>query len=77
MTGINDFDFLIGEWSVLHLRLKRRLVGDTEWIEFSGPALVRKILGGLGNFDEFRKKAYGLSVRHGGGAIRGEVSCIP
>jgi hypothetical protein len=54
MSGINDFDFLIGEWSVVHRRLKKRLAGDTEWIEISGPASVRKILGGLGNFDEFQ-----------------------
>ena len=51
-NGINDFDFLIGEWSVAHRRLKRRLLGDTEWIAFEGPAWVRKILNGLGNFDE-------------------------
>jgi hypothetical protein len=54
VSGIKDFDFLIGEWSVLHRRLKRRLVGDAEWIEFSGPAVVRKILDGFGNFDEFQ-----------------------
>lgn len=54
MSSAHDFDFLIGEWSVRHRRLKRRLVGDTEWIEFTGPATVRKILNGLGNVDEFR-----------------------
>ncbi|SRR6266545_6214063 len=52
--GADDFDFLIGDWSVLHRRLKQRLVGDTEWIECSGPASARKILGGLGNVDEYR-----------------------
>lgn len=52
--GANDFDFLIGDWSVLHRRLKRRLAGDTEWIEFSGPATARKILDGFGNVDEYR-----------------------
>ena len=52
--GARDFDFLIGEWSVRHRRLKRRLAGDSEWIEFTGPAAVREILGGLGNFDECR-----------------------
>jgi hypothetical protein len=54
VSGAHDFDFLIGEWSVLHRRLRRRLVGDDQWIEFSGPASVRKILAGLGNIDEFR-----------------------
>jgi hypothetical protein len=51
--GANDFDFLIGQWSVRHRRLKRRLAGDTDWIEFSGPASARKILDGLGNIDEY------------------------
>lgn len=54
MSSANDFDFLIGHWSVLHRRLKRRLAGDTDWIEFSGPATAQKILGGLGNFDEIQ-----------------------
>ena len=52
MSSERDFDFLIGDWSVLHRRLRRRLAGDTEWDEFTGPASARKILGGLGNFDE-------------------------
>jgi hypothetical protein len=52
--GVHHFDFLIGEWSVRHRRLKRRLVGDTEWIEFSGLATARKILNGLGNIDEYQ-----------------------
>ena len=51
-TGIADFDFLLGRWSVRHRRLKERLTGCTEWIEFMGTASVRTILGGLGNFDE-------------------------
>lgn len=53
-NGADDFDFLIGDWSVLHRRLNRRLVGDTRWIEFQGPGTARKILGGLGNIDEYR-----------------------
>ena len=52
MSSASDFDFLIGDWSVLHRRLKRRLSDDREWIELTGPASARKILGGLGNVDE-------------------------
>jgi NIPSNAP len=51
-SGASDFDFLIGDWSVAHRRLKRRLANDTEWIEMTGPASVRRILDGFGNFDE-------------------------
>ena len=47
-----DFDFLIGNWVVRHRRLERRLEQNTNWIEFSGPASARKILGDLGNIDE-------------------------
>lgn len=53
-TGADDFDFLIGEWRVRHRRLKERLTGSTEWIEFGGTTTVRKILGGNGNMDENR-----------------------
>jgi hypothetical protein len=67
-SGAHDFDFLIGDWQVRHRRLKRRLAGDTEWIEFDGPASVRKILDGLGNIDEYK-----LNVPTGaytGGTVR-------
>jgi hypothetical protein len=51
-TGVNDFDFLIGSWRVHHRRLKERLAGNHEWIEFEGTCGMRKILGGAGNMDE-------------------------
>ena len=50
--GRNDFDFLIGSWKVHHRRLKERLKGSTEWEEFAGDTVDRKILNGLGNMDE-------------------------
>jgi hypothetical protein len=51
-AGAADFDFLIGEWSVRHRRLDRRLEASTNRIEFAGSASVRSLLGGLGNVDE-------------------------
>jgi NIPSNAP len=51
-TGLNDFDFLIGSWRVHHCRLKERLAGNHEWIEFEGTCAMQKILGGAGNMDE-------------------------
>ena len=50
--GRYDFDFLIGTWKVHHRTLKKRLNGSTEWVEFEGDTVDRKILNGLGNMDE-------------------------
>ena len=50
--GRNDFDFLIGTWKVHHRTLKKRLSGSTEWVEFEGDMVNRKILNGIGNIDE-------------------------
>ncbi len=48
------FDFLQGEWTIHHRRLKERLVGSTEWVEFETPFVLEQILGGLGNIDQCR-----------------------
>lgn len=48
----DDFDFIIGSWSVSHSRLKERLTGCQEWVEFEGESTTRKILGGLGNVED-------------------------
>jgi hypothetical protein len=52
MTGATDFDFLIGDWTVQHRRLRERLTGCGEWDVFQGTTSVRKILGGIGNVDD-------------------------
>ncbi|MEQ1864667.1 MAG: DUF1579 domain-containing protein [Micropepsaceae bacterium] len=48
----NDFDFLVGHWTVYHRRLKARLAGSTEWEEFAGTSTLWKTLGGLGTVDD-------------------------
>jgi len=50
--GRNDFDFLVGTWKVHHRRLVERLKGSTEWTEFEGETVDRKIMNGIGNMDE-------------------------
>ncbi|MBL0347518.1 hypothetical protein [Candidatus Villigracilis affinis] len=50
MDGRDDFDFLIGTWKVHHRRLKERLKGSSEWEEFEGDTVDRKILNGLGTW---------------------------
>ena len=51
-SGAGDFDFFIGSWRVAHHRLKERLAGCTEWVDFTGRCVTQKILGGLGNMDD-------------------------
>ena len=47
-----DFDFAVGDWLVKHRRLKERLVGCTEWVEFDGEMSTLKVLGGYGNIED-------------------------
>lgn len=49
-----DFDFVVGDWSVKHRRLKERLVNCQEWIEFDGEMSTHRILGGFGNIEDNR-----------------------
>ncbi len=48
----HDFDFLVGKWKVHHFRLKERLAGSHEWVEFDGTSQFWKTMGGLGNVDD-------------------------
>lgn len=47
-----DFDFVHGDWSVDHRRLKERLSGCTEWVAFTGEMSTRPVLGGFGNVED-------------------------
>jgi len=56
----SDFDFLLGKWQVRSKRLKNRLVGSKEWIEF--PAKLeggRKLLNDLAILDQFKAEYNG------------------
>ena len=65
--GARDFDFLEGEWIIEHRKLRQRLVGSAEWLEFETPFLMAPILGGLGNIDQCRTEGEpffeGVSLR--------------
>jgi hypothetical protein len=50
--GRTDFDFFIGRWRAHNRRLRERLKGCKDWEEIEGVAVIRKVLGGLGNIDE-------------------------
>jgi hypothetical protein len=63
VAGASDFDFFIGDWSVLHRQRRRRLAGNDEWIEFGGTVRAARILNGSGNIDD-------NLLEHPGGAYR-------
>ena len=50
--GRRDFDFLYGEWTVAHRRLKRRGAGCHDWETFAGTTVCRSLMGGVCNVDE-------------------------
>lgn len=52
MSTADDFDFLVGDWTVAHSRLNGRLVGSTDWQDFAGTSSMRKLMGGTANIDE-------------------------
>lgn len=49
MPNGRDFDFLVGTWKIRHRRLKKRLAGSREWIDFDGRFANWPVLGGRGN----------------------------
>lgn len=51
-SELHDFDFLVGHWKVHHRRLKQRLAGSHEWLEFEGTSVLQKTMGGFGTFDD-------------------------
>lgn len=68
MIEVNNFDFLVGKWSVLNRRLKERLTNCDEWIEFHAEMETKRILNGFGLMDEMKTSYFGdefigLSIR--------------
>ena len=48
----HDFDFLVGKWKVHHRRLKERLAGSHDWVEFEGTSELWLTMGGHGTVDD-------------------------
>jgi hypothetical protein len=65
LSGLHDFDFRAGEWVAHHRRLKERLAGSHEWVEFEGTQSFRILMDGYANEDE------NVLNMPGGGAYRG------
>jgi len=50
---MNNFDFLVGEWTVANRKLRERLVGSEEWEEFQASSVAWNLLDGGGQIDQF------------------------
>jgi hypothetical protein len=51
--GQHDFDFEVGTWKIHLKRLDHRLVGSTNWVEFDGTSVTRKVWDGRADLEEF------------------------
>lgn len=56
----HDFDFFFGAWRVHNKKLKTRLNGGTEWVEFKAESECHNILNGFGNTDQFITASNGV-----------------
>ena len=50
---MNNFDFLVGEWTVANRRLRERLVDSDEWEEFESSSVAWNLLDGAAQIDQF------------------------
>ena len=67
-TAARAFDFEIGTWKTHLSRLVRPLTGSTEWVEYEGTTVVRKVWNGGANLVELEVsgpagRIQGLSLR--------------
>ena len=52
--GSHDFDFIYGKWRMPNHRLKKRLAGSHEWVNFITCDEGRPLPGGIGDIDYWR-----------------------
>jgi hypothetical protein len=52
LSGLHDFDFLVGNWQVHHRKLKGRLTNSHAWDEFDGTLSMHKLMDGYANVDD-------------------------
>jgi len=51
--GQRDFDFELGTWKIHLKRLVNPLTGSSQWIEFDGTSVTRKVWDGRAQIEEF------------------------
>ena len=68
--GQHDFDFLVGSWKFHLKRLKQRLAGSTEWVEFDGTTICQKVLDGRAEVEEMNVESTDQHTHIQGLALR-------
>ena len=77
LSGLRDFDFLVGDWRVQHRRLKERLANSHEWQEFDGTCSNRALMDGWGNVDDNADQPAGRQLsRHRPALLRREDRAV-
>src|SRR5262245_8051493 len=52
LSGLHDFDARMGKWIAHNRRLKERLAGSHEWVEFDGTQTFWQVMNGYANVDD-------------------------
>jgi hypothetical protein len=52
LSGLHDFDFLVGNWRSHHRKLRERLANSHDWEEFDGTLSMRELMDGHANVDD-------------------------
>ena len=52
LSGVDDFDFQLGQWRVAHRVLRPQPDGSQAWIEFTGTSSNRQVMDGLMNIED-------------------------
>jgi hypothetical protein len=52
LSGLHDFDFMVGSWRTHHHVRKERLAGSHEWWDYDGTETLWLTMGGYGNVDD-------------------------
>jgi len=61
----HDFDFLFGRWNGRNRRLKERLAGSNEWLEFDSKLECFPIWGGAAHYDVYEALDTPIGEIHG------------
>jgi len=51
--GQHDFDYLLGSWKIHLKKMVHPLTGSTEWVEYDGTTVCKKVWDGRAELEEF------------------------